>query len=247
MISSHLLYSCLPRRFRRAILRLTALGLLWLPWLPAASAPAQSPAAQVRQTVEDYIRRETQGFPGKVSYRITPLDARTKLARCDAYEPFQPAGTTPWGRTTVGVRCLGPASWTLYVQVRISVEAQYLVAARPLAAGQIVGENDFVTRSGDLGTLPAAVLMDAGQALGKTVRIGIAAGQPLRSDQLTAPWAVQQGQKVKTVSRGAGFSVSNEGRALNNAQEGQVVQVRTPAGQTVSGIARPGGIVEITY
>jgi flagella basal body P-ring formation protein FlgA len=231
----------ISRRFRRAVLLLAAL------WLPLASAPAQSPAAQVHQAVEDYVRREIQGFPGKVGYRITPLDARTRLARCDAYEAFRPAGAAPWGRTTVGVRCLGPASWTLYVQVRISVEATYLVAARPLAAGRVIGENDFVARTGDLGTLPATILMDAEQALGKTVRIGIAAGQPLRGDQLSAPWAVQQGQKVKTVSRGAGFSVSNEGRAMNNAQEGQVVQVRTPAGQTVSGIARPGGIVEILY
>ena len=89
--------------------------------------------------------------------------------------------------------------------------------------------------------------MDADQAVGRTVRFGIAAGQPLRSDQLIAPWAVQQGQTVKTVSRGGGFNVSSEGRALNNAQEGQVVQVRTPSGQTVSGIARAGGIVEIRY
>jgi flagella basal body P-ring formation protein FlgA len=230
----------ISRRFCRAA------SLFAVLWLPAASALAQSPAAQVRQAVEDYVRRQTQGFPGKVGYHITPLDAHTRLARCDAFEPFQPAGAAPWGRTTVGVRCLGPASWTLYVQVRISVEAPYLVAARPLAAGQIVGENDFVARNGDLGTLPATVLMDAQQVLGRTVRIGIAAGQPLRSDQLTAPWAVQQGQKVKIVSGGAGFSVSNEGRALNNAQEGQVVQVRTPSGQTVSGIARPGGVGEIT-
>jgi flagella basal body P-ring formation protein FlgA len=231
----------ISRHVRHTILLLTALCL------PVVPALAQNPAAQVRQAVEDYVRRQTQGLPGKVGYHITPLDTRTKLARCEALEPFQPTGAAPWGKTTVGVRCLGPASWTLYVQVRISVEAQYLVAARSLAAGQIVGENDFVVRSGDLGTLPATVLMDAGQALGKTVRIGIAAGQPLRGDQLTAPWTVQQGQKVKTVSRGAGFSVSSEGRALNNAQEGQVIQVRTPSGQTVSGIARPGGVVEIVY
>jgi flagella basal body P-ring formation protein FlgA len=229
------------RHFRRLVLLTT----LWL--LPIASAWAQSQAAQVYQAVEDYVRRQTQGVPGKVGYHITPPDVGARLARCDAYEPFQSTGAAPWGKTTVGVRCLGPASWTLYVQVRISVETQYLVAARSLAAGQIVGENDFVARNGDLGTLPATVLMDAGQALGRTVRIGIAAGQPLRSDQLTAPRAVQQGQKVKIVSRGAGFSVSNEGKALNNAQEGQVVQVRTPSGQTVSGIARPGGVVEITY
>jgi flagella basal body P-ring formation protein FlgA len=68
----------------------------------------------------------------------------------------------------------------------------------------------------------------------------------LRSDQLIAPWVVQQGQSVKMQSSGPGFSVSSEGKALNNAAAGQLVQVRTNSGQTVSGIARPGGIVEVT-
>lgn len=210
----------------------------------SVAARAESP---IHRVVEDYLRAQTQGVPGKASYRIAPLDARTQLAPCDAYEPFQPAGAALWGRTTVGVRCLGPATWTLYVQVQVSIQASYLVAARSLAAGQIIGPNDVVARNGDLGTLPATVLMDAGQAIGKTLKIGVAFGQPLRSEQLIAPWAVRQGQTVKTVSSGSGFSVSSEGKALNNALEGQIVQVRSSSGQTVSGIARAGGIVEITY
>ena len=75
--------------------------------------------------------------------------------------------------------------------------------------------------------------------------VGRAAGQALRGDLLVAPWAVQQGQTVRTVARGPGFSVSSEGRALNNAADGQLVQVRTPSGQTVSGVARANGVVEI--
>jgi flagella basal body P-ring formation protein FlgA len=58
---------------------------------------------------------------------------------------------------------------------------------------------------------------------------------------------VQQGQNVKTVSNGPGFSVSSEGKALSNAVAGQLVQVRTNSGETVSGIARPGGIVEVPH
>jgi flagella basal body P-ring formation protein FlgA len=222
--------------------------LLFIALCLSATANSAPPSTDpLYRVVEDYLRAQTQGFPGKVSYRITPLNARTQLAQCDAYDPFQPAGVAPWGKTTVGVRCLGPASWTIYVQVQVSVQARYLVAARPLTAGQIIGENDFVARNGDLGMLPVTVLIDDKQAAGKTVKIGIAAGQPLRSDQLITPWVVQQGQTVKTLSQGTGFSVSSEGKALNNAQEGQIVQVRTPSGNTVSGIAKPGGIVEIMY
>ena len=221
--------------------RCVALGL-WLlsPLLALAQSPLQS-------ALDDYLRTQTQGLPGKVSYSIGTLDARTQLAPCQAFEPFLPAGSRLWGKATVGVRCLGPANWTVYVPVQVTVSGNYLISARTMAAGYVINAADIVVRSGDLATLPATVLTDRAQALGKTVKNGFSAGQPLRSDQLVAAWVVQQGQNVKTVANGAGFSVSSEGKALGNAVAGQIVQVRTNNGQTVSGIARPGGIVEISH
>ena len=221
------------------------LGLL-IALLAAASADAFAQAS-LTGALDSYLRIQTQGLPGKVSYHIGRLDQHAREAACSAFEPFLPPGSRLWGRTTVGVRCLAPAPWTVYVPVRISVSGSYLVAARQLRRGEIVGDGDLFAQNGDLGALPASVVTDPEQALGKTVRNGAAAGQPLRGDQLTAPWAVQQGQSVKLLSTGAGFTVSNEGKALNNATDGQIAQVRTASGQVVSGVARPGGIVEVTY
>jgi len=212
----------------------------------AASAPAFAQDS-LTTTLDHYLRTQTQGLPGKVSYNIGQLDPRTQLTSCSAFEPFLPAGSRLWGKATVGVRCLGPSAWTVYVPVQVTVSGDYLVTARPLAAGQLIGAGDMVVRSGDLSSLPTNILTDQAQAVGKTVKNGVAAGQPLRGDLLIAPWAVQQGQSVKLVSRGAGFSVSSEGKALNNAAEGQIAQVRTGSGQTISGVARPGGIVEVSY
>ena len=212
-------------------------------------AMPQVAAAQSQQlfsALDSYLRTQTQGLPGKVSYTIGQLDTRTQLSACDAFEPFLPAGNKLWGKATVGVRCLGPSSWTVYVPVQVRVAGDYLIAARTLPAGYVLGADDIVTRSGDLGSLPANIITDEKQAIGKTVRNGFAAGQALRGDLLIAPLAVLQGQTVRTVARGPGFSVSSEGRALNNAAEGQLVQVRTPSGQTVSGVARANGVVEIS-
>jgi flagella basal body P-ring formation protein FlgA len=64
---------------------------------------------------------------------------------------------------------------------------------------------------------------------------------------LRAQAAVMQNQNVKLVSSGRGFSVTADGRALNNAAEGQLVQVRIASGSVVSGTARAGAIVEVSY
>ena len=197
--------------------------------------------------LDDFLRAQTQGLPGKVSYVISPLDARTQLPACDAFEPFVPQGGKLWGRTTLGVRCLGPSSWTIYVQTQITVSGNYLTTARSLPAGSVLDASNIVVRSGDLSKLPSSVLFDPAQAIGKTLKSGLSAGQPLRGDQLMAEWAIQQGQSVRLVSRGDGFSVTSEGKALNSAVDGQVVQVRAASGQTISGIARTGGIVDVTH
>ena len=207
---------------------------------------ASSAQNTLYSALDDYLRIQTKGLPGKISYSVTPLDSRTQLSPCSAFEPFLPAGSKLWGKSTVGVRCLGPSTWTVYVQVKVDVSGNYLISARTMPAGYVLGAADIVVRSGDLSSLPATIITDPAQAVGKTVRNGFAAGQPLRSDLLITPWAVKQGQSVKTISNGPGFSVSSEGRALNNAAAGQPVQVRTASGQTVNGVARPGGIVDVT-
>ena len=224
-------------------------ALLALPTL-AHAAPSDdrdTNKSPLYMALDDFLRAQTRGLPGKVSYVISPLDARTQLPQCDAFEPFIPQGGKLWGRTTLGVRCLGPSTWTIYVPTRISVSGNYLTTARALTAGSVLDASSIVVRSGDLSTLPSSILMDPAQAIGKTLKNGLGAGQPLRGDQLTAPWAIQPGQSVRLVSHGAGFSVSSEGRALTGALDGQVVQVRAASGQTVSGIARAGGIVEVTH
>jgi flagella basal body P-ring formation protein FlgA len=41
--------------------------------------------------------------------------------------------------------------------------------------------------------------------------------------------------------------VTADGKSLSNATDGQIAQVRISTGQTVSGVARAGGIVDISF
>lgn len=234
----------LRRRLTRRLWLALLLALLSLPIFPdhAAHGAQESLTA----AVERFLITQTRGLPGKVSIAIGELDPRLQVAPCSAYESFLPPGTRLWGRATIGVRCLAPSPWTIYVPVQIRVVGDHVVTARPLNAGQTLAVEDLALRSGDLTVLPTGVLTSLEQAAGKVLRNTLGGGQPLRSDMLLAPFVVQQGQDVRLVTHGRGFSVSSEGKALNNASEGQVARARAPNGQTVSGIARSGGIIEVT-
>jgi len=221
--------------------------------LTLASAPhaqdrnARQNHAALRQAAEQFLRTQTNNLPGEVSITVGSIDRRINLPACAALEPFLAAGNRAWGKTTVGLRCTAPLPWTIHVTAVVRVEGDYVAAAVPLASGQSVGPSDIVKMKGDLTDLPAGVITDPSQAIGRTVTLSLQPGMPLRQDTLRAQQAVQQGQIVRLVTAGPGFRVSGEARALNNENDGQVTQARTNGGQVVSGIAKMGGIVEVTY
>lgn len=225
----------------RTLLCLLAFGL-GIPFTHAQQNPAP-----VKKAIESWLKIQTKGLPGQVSYEIGGLDPGNQLAPCNNFDVSRPPGAQAWGRTNVMVRCLDTAGWRVHVPVQIRVKADYLISARPIAQGQIVVEADLATQIGDLSDLPANTLTEASLAVGKAATTSIPAGRPLRADMLKAMQVVRQGQTVRVVSRGPGFAVSNEGRALNNAVEGQVAQVRLGNGQVISGIAKAGGMVEVGY
>lgn len=220
--------------------------------LMAVTVAAQPSASRqdtrlIVKSVERFLHVQTAGLPGDVSIDVGGVDPRLSLPACPGLQAFLPNGSRPWGKTTVGVRCSQGASWTVYVQATVKVQGDYYIAAAPLAKGIVIEERQLSKSRGDLAALPAGVITDAAQAIGKTLARPIAAGTVLRQEILRSPKVVQQGQIVRIISHGPGFSVSNEGRALVNGTEGQLVQARTQQGHVVSGIAKAGGILVVTY
>ena len=209
------------------------------------AAELRQDPAQTGNAVEDFLKRETVGLPGKVTIEVGKIDTRVSLSACTRLQTFFPVGSRAWGPTTVGVRCAAPSAWTIYIPADVRISAGYLVAARPLALGQEIATGDFSVQQGDLAQLPAGVLTEASQALGRRLAHSVRAGQPLRRDAIREPLAVVQGQLVALVVNGPGFRISSEGHSLGKAPEGERVQVKTLAGAVVSGIVRPGPVVEV--
>ena len=212
-----------------------------------ALAAERQDLAQIQQTGESFLRAQAAGLPGKVTVHVNKPDARTNLAPCAALEAFMPGGSLSWGKTTVGVRCLAPSNWTVYLPARVHVIGDYVATAVALKPGQAIDAGNLLLRSGDLGELPGDVVTDPAQAVGRSVINGLAPGAPVRRELLRAPQAVQQGQTTRLVVSGTGFVIHSEGRALANANVGQMVQVRTETGQLVSGIARADHVVDVPF
>lgn len=201
----------------------------------------------VKSKINEFLTMQTVGYPGEVRVQVGAIDPNLKLPACENLQVNLPSGSKAWGKTSVGVQCLAPSKWGIYVQSSVSVIGNYLVAASPLAQGQVISEHDVIYEKGDLTRLPAGIFTEQSQALGRSVQISMTAGTVLRQEMLKVTPIVQQGQTVKVVSSGNGFSVSAEGLALAKANDGQVVQVKVASGKVVTGIARQGGQVEVAF
>ena len=230
-----------PRRLLCTLL----LALLW--HAPGALSQDRQDLTQLVRVVEQYVRKEAAGLPGTVTFAVTPFDNRLSLPHCPHPEAFMAPGGRFWGKSAVGIRCNAPVAWSVYASVQVEANAEYVVAARSIGQGETVTAQDLSVMRGDLARLPSGTIIDPAHAIGKQLALGLGAGQPLRKDMLRAPLVITQGQGVKLYTQGPGFQVSSEGRALGNAADGQTVQVRSASGQTISGIARAGGIVEVRY
>ena len=217
--------------------------------VPAQMLPvqAQQPHSTIQRAIEEYVRVQTNGLPGKATISAGAIDPRLALAACAAMDVFTPPGSRLWGNTSVGVRCGAPTAWTIYVSVSVRVSGPYVATARALSPGEALSQGDLTVMQGDLTQMPAGIVTDVSQAVGKTVAASVGAGQALRADVLRTPNAILQGQNVKVVSQGNGFQVSADGKAITNAAVGQVAQIRMNSGQTLSGIARADGTVEMKF
>lgn len=207
-----------------------------------ASATGQD-HARLRDVVSAFVQQQTATLPGKATYHVEEIDPRITLSECPRLEAYLPAGSQLVGKTAVGVRCMEKNGWNIFIPVQIKLTVNLLTSARQLPLGHVLQEEDLARQTTE--TSQIVGFTDPGQVVGKVLRYGITAGQVLREDMLRPPYSVTQGQVVQLVVRGKGFSVRSEGVALNNASEGQSVQVRVPAGRVIGGIARAGGVVEI--
>jgi flagella basal body P-ring formation protein FlgA len=212
------------------------------------STPQHQEISLIKNSVEDFIYRNTATLSAQVIVNVDKIDKHLNLPKCPELEPFIPTGSRLWGKTSIGVRCNSqPAKWTIYVQAEINVMANVLHIARPVSTGQTITYEDIVPQQVNLTQMPEGLFLDTaqGQVIGKIATANLTAGQPLRPQMLRAPYVILRGQKVNLVVQGRGFSISSEGQALADAADGQVVQVRNKSGRITSGIARINSVVEI--
>jgi flagella basal body P-ring formation protein FlgA len=208
-----------PRGLRRAALGL-ALGLLI-----AAPATSAGPAS-LEQRLADFVRSRAHDAAARIEVPPLPLSPgeRTSLEASFSLHPRQRlAGRVP---VRVALSRDGRPVRSLVVPVDVTATRRVLVAARPIRAGERIESDALRLEERSSAGLPRDALTDPTAAIGLRSRRHLSAGRALRSSRLELPTAVRRGQQVKLVLAAAGLRIESLGRAREDGNPGDWIQVQ---------------------
>lgn len=228
------------------------LTILLLACAPLSALQAMPPhlaphAPDLQRYVQEQAAARVTADSARIEVTVGQLDPRLQLAPCARIEPFLPAASRLWGRGHVGLRCMEGATWSVQLPVTVRIHGPALVATRPLAINAPLTADDFTVVEVEWTRESQGVVTDAAQLDNRVLTRPIATGQPVPLLALRAPQVITAGDPVKVQGEGRGFAVSADAIALSSAQDGQLVRVRTDAGRILTGTARAGRRVEITF
>lgn len=184
----------------------------------------------------------------RIEVRSRPLDERLRLAPCAQVQAELPGQWKLWGPTRIALRCTGTpgVKWQVYVPVEVKVFAPSLVASRALPAGTMLDAGDLKWAEVDITAEASPAVMDLSGTMRRELARSLPEGQALRLSHLKARVFFGNGDVVRVVARGAGFSVVSEGVAVGPGVEGQPARVKTESGRWITGTASAERTLEVT-
>jgi flagellar basal body P-ring formation protein FlgA len=214
-----------------------------------AAQTAFEPDAVTTQAALALVRESASALApagARITASAGALDARLRLAACARVEPYLVAGLPSWGATRVGLRCTsGPVHWRAFLPVQVQVLAPAWTSRAALPAGALVANDQWEVAETDWAASPTPPIGALSPIAGHTLARPVQPGQALREADLLARRWFSNGQSVRIVAAGPGFSIQGEGLALGHGIEGQPVRVRTEAGRVLTGRAVGESLVEV--
>jgi flagellar basal body P-ring formation protein FlgA len=166
-----------------------------------------------------------------ITVTLSPLDNRLRLSQCDTpLQVFFPQRAVNRGNTTVGVKCLGPVSWKIYVPAKIEHFQQVWVAKRNLAAGDLINTADVKQQRMSSMAMRKAPLLELNNILASSPKRLIRAGSVLYKDSICL---VCKGDKVNVLAQNNLISIQVQGIALEDATLGETTQIKNAKSKRV--------------
>jgi flagella basal body P-ring formation protein FlgA len=233
----------LPKALLRMRLAATGADLTGITWqIPAVvtvttgSQVIHSQELVDRATAAIQQRAGTQ--PGSSDIAITPVivsrDIAVPLGELSLAVDV-PYGIRYQGPTTVSISISADGRLFTKVNLRMDVKRfqKIVVAARPVAAQEILQSDNLQYERRDIGSLASGYFTDITKVVGLMSRRSIAPGMPLNEASLSKPLLIRRGSVVTIVAHIGNMAVKATGQALQDGCEGQEIRVQNTSSNKI--------------
>jgi len=203
---------------------------------------------RIEQVAYEYALKQAQAKYDNPQIVVEALDSRLRLQACDVnLDVFSTEVNGGLGNQTIGVKCITPVAWTVYVPVKVKVLKPVVVASRPLAAKQQITQHDVKLQQIDIGNLRHSYLANMQLVIGQQLKYPLAMGTVINPASLEAQKVIHRGQQITIVANAGQMEVRMTGTALVDGTLGQRVKVKNRSSKrVVEGVVDAPGIVKVS-
>ncbi|MEE8482518.1 MAG: flagellar basal body P-ring formation chaperone FlgA [Acidiferrobacterales bacterium] len=197
-------------------------------------APSQD-LESIRNTARQFLKVELskRGVTGNI--KVGQLDSSLRLVRCSkTLEAFFPSHRRKIGKLSIGVRCKGVATWTIYVPARVGVLDKVVVASRALPQGRLITTGDVQLVTRDLANLTDGYLLRLRDAIGQPLRRPLTIGAVITPASIQPAGMVRRGDKVTILAHRKGVEVRIPGIAMADGAPGDRIKVRNSLNKKIN-------------
>lgn len=199
-------------------------------WLLASLCPGLALAAPLQSVaaVSAAVRQAALALaPPGASLSLGPVTGAQFMPACTGPLSVSMSGIAPYEQAAA--TCPAPA-WTLYVTVTVAQSETVVVAARPVAAGHVLGPDDLTLRREPVQNFAGRqVFSDPAQLLGATAVQSFAAGMVVTQDEVQPPVMVQAGQMVSVRVTSGAVVITIDAVADEQGRIGDTILFTNPA------------------
>jgi len=228
--------------------KLSLLCSLMLAMNANANADGLHALDNIEQVAYEYALAMAQERFDSPQIAMGTLDSRLRLQACDTdLNAFSKLVGTGMGNQTIGIKCISPVAWTVYVPVKVKVLQAVVVAVRSLAANQIIRASDVKLQQRDIGSLRQGYINNTRMIVGQELKYPVSLGTVIKPQSVQAQKLVRRGEHIMLVASVGKMEVRMSGTALSDASLGQRVRVKNSSSKrVVEGIVDAPGIVKVT-
>ncbi|MCE2680948.1 MAG: flagellar basal body P-ring formation chaperone FlgA [Burkholderiales bacterium] len=197
--------------------------------------------------LEKVLKNETLKNNFKYKVYLNDLNTKTNSDSCSDIQWSLPQGVALRGKTAFVAKCKSNGESSLvYQQLDIKVLANVVTVARAVKFNEVLDASAFLIEEKDITRLPYADFLSEYEGLvGQQSKRALNMGLIVRKDMVEPQPTVRQGDNIKVIIQGQGFKLSTEGVAMQSAQPGQQIRVKTQQGKILTGAVSAQQTIEL--